>query len=91
MKILASNVIAFTLLIAGLPGLTQAQALKPLSDFPAQPITIISPFPPGGGNDSLSRVLAAELQTIVGQPVVVENKAGAGGNLAAEAVAKALA
>ena len=81
MKILASNVIAFTLLIAGLPGLTQAQALKPLSDFPAQPITIISPFPPGGGNDSLSRVLAAELQTIVGQPVVVENKAGAGGNL----------
>jgi len=81
MRILPGNIIAFTILIAGLSGLTHAQALKPLSDFPVQPITIISPFPPGGGNDSLSRVLAAELQTIVGQPVVVENKAGAGGNL----------
>ncbi len=81
MKISSGNVIVLTLLLTGMFGVTQAQTLKSLSDFPVQPITIISPFPPGGGNDSLSRVLAAELQTIVGQPVVVENKAGAGGNL----------
>lgn len=81
MKNLSGSAIAMILLMTGLFGVTQAQTLKSLSDFPLQPITIISPFPPGGGNDSLSRVLAAELQTIVGQPVVVENKAGAGGNL----------
>ena len=81
MKILFGKFIAIGFLITALSGHVQAQTLKALSDFPVQPITIISPFPPGGGNDSLSRVLAAELQTIVGQPVVVENKAGAGGNL----------
>lgn len=43
MKILPGNMIAFTLLIAGLSGLTHAQTLKPLSDFPVQRITIISP------------------------------------------------
>lgn len=58
-----------------------AQSLTPLADFPKQAFTIISPFPPGGGNDSLARLLASELAPIVGQPVVVENKAGAGGNL----------
>ena len=59
---------------------SSAQALKPLADFPKQAITIVSPFPPGGGNDKISRLLAAELAGIVGQPVVVENRGGAGGN-----------
>ena len=91
MKILSGKLIALTLLMTALSGPTKAQTLKALSDFPVQPITIVSPFPPGGGNDSLSRVLAAELQTIVGQPVVVENKAGAGGNLGTSQAARAKA
>ncbi len=66
-----------------------AQSLAPLSDFPKQAFTIISPFPPGGGNDSLARLLASELAPIVGQPVVVENKAGAGGNLGTAYAARA--
>lgn len=66
-----------------------AQALKPLADFPKQSITIVSPFPPGGGNDKISRLLAAELAPIVGQPVVVENRGGAGGNLGTASVARA--
>ncbi len=66
-----------------------AQALQPLADFPKQAITIVSPFPPGGGNDKISRLLAAELAGIVGQPVVVENRGGAGGNLGTSSVAKA--
>ena len=66
-----------------------AQTLAPLADYPKQPITIVSPFPPGGGNDSLARLLAAELAPIVGQPVVVENKAGAGGNLGTAYAARA--
>lgn len=66
-----------------------AQALKPLADFPKQSITIVSPFPPGGGNDKISRLLAAELAPIVGQSVVVENRGGAGGNLGTASVARA--
>jgi tripartite-type tricarboxylate transporter receptor subunit TctC len=68
-----------------------AQPLTPLADFPKQAFTIISPFPPGGGNDSLARLLASELAPIVGQPVVVENKAGAGGNLGTAYAARAKA
>jgi tripartite-type tricarboxylate transporter receptor subunit TctC len=68
---------------------SSAQALQPLADFPKQAITIVSPFPPGGGNDKISRLLAAELAGIVGQPVVVENRGGAGGNLGTSSVAKA--
>lgn len=68
-----------------------AQSLAPLADFPKQAFTIISPFPPGGGNDSLARLLASELAPIVGQPVVVENKAGAGGNLGTAYAARAKA
>jgi len=66
-----------------------AQQLTPLPDFPKQAFTIVSPFPPGGGNDSLARLLASELAPIVGQPVVVENKAGAGGNLGTAYAARA--
>ena len=66
-----------------------AQSLQPLADFPKQAITIVSPFPPGGGNDKISRLLAAELAGIIGQPVVVENRGGAGGNLGTSSVAKA--
>lgn len=68
---------------------SSAQALQPLADFPKQAITIVSPFPPGGGNDKISRLLATELAGIVGQPVVVENRGGAGGNLGTTSVAKA--
>ena len=72
-----------------IPAQSSAQALQPLADFPKQAITIVSPFPPGGGNDKISRLLAAELAGIVGQPVVVENRGGAGGNLGTSSVAKA--
>jgi tripartite-type tricarboxylate transporter receptor subunit TctC len=58
-------------------------------DYPAKPIRIIVPFQPGGGSDTLARLLAEKLHAKWGQPVVVENRAGAGGNLGAELVAKA--
>lgn len=70
-------------------GVSHAQDVKPLADYPKQSITIVSPFPPGGGNDKISRLLAAELAPIVGQPVVVENRGGAGGNLGTTSVARA--
>jgi tripartite-type tricarboxylate transporter receptor subunit TctC len=56
--------------------------------FPTKPIRIVVPFPPGGSADALARVLGTRLTTALGQPVVVENKPGAGGILGAETVAK---
>lgn len=58
-------------------------------DFPSKPITIISPFPPGGGTDTLSRLIAGGMADKTGWKIVVENKPGAGGNLALDATARA--
>ncbi|MCZ2495186.1 tripartite tricarboxylate transporter substrate binding protein [Xylophilus sp. Kf1] len=57
--------------------------------YPEQPIRLVVGFPPGGGGDLYGRTIAAALGKHVGQPVIVDNKAGAGGNIAAEAVARA--
>jgi tripartite-type tricarboxylate transporter receptor subunit TctC len=57
--------------------------------YPAKPIRLISPFPPGAVVDTLCRTLAAPLGELLGQPVVVENRTGAGGNVGMEVVAKA--
>lgn len=59
------------------------------SAYPSQPVTFVNNFPPGGPSDILARSVAAVLQETLKQPFVVENKAGAAGNLGAGAVAKA--
>lgn len=66
-----------------LPALTLAQT------FPAKPVKIVVPYPPGGTNDIVVRLLAQKLGDSMGQPFVVENKPGASGNLGAEQVARA--
>jgi tripartite-type tricarboxylate transporter receptor subunit TctC len=68
-----------------LPGIVQAQ------DFPAKPLRIIVPQPPGGGFDTTARVLAEKLGPLLGQTVVVENRPGAGTLVGTEAAAKATA
>lgn len=57
--------------------------------YPSRPVTIIVPFAPGGAVDALGRILAAKLQEKLKQPFIIENRPGAGGNLAAESVARA--
>ena len=58
------------------------------ASWPARPVRLIVPFPPGGSNDVLARALAERLSPRLGQPVVIENRGGAGGAIGADAVAK---
>jgi len=73
---------------------TQAQSRTATTDsptavFPNKPLRFIVPYPPGGPLDVMARVLAEKVKTSLGQPVVVENKPGAGGNIGADLIAKA--
>ena len=81
MRLLATLVLAAT----ALPLMPMAHA----DTFPDKPIVLVIPFPPGGPTDAMARTLAAEMQNRLGQPMIVENRAGAGGNIGAEYVARA--
>ena len=70
------------------PAAVDARAQDPAAGFPARTIRIVVPFPPGGVTDRLARTVAQKMQERWGQPVVVENRPGASGMIAAEAVAK---
>ena len=59
-------------------------------DYPAKPVRMVLPFPAGGGSDTIARVLAQRLSSSLGQQVVVDNRAGASGNIAAEIVVKSV-
>jgi tripartite-type tricarboxylate transporter receptor subunit TctC len=69
--------------VLALPATSLAQA------WPAKPVKIIVNFPPGGAADQIARAVGQPLQEALGQPVVIENKSGSGGNLGGDAVAKA--
>ncbi len=73
---------SLALVLAALAGTLHAQT------WPTHPIKLIVPFPPGGGTDLTARSVAARLAEALGQPVVVENRGGAGGTIGADAVAK---
>ena len=79
------------LLLAGLT-LAAAGALPTVvlaQNYPVKPVTIVVPFAPGGTTDILARIVGQGMQTELGQPFVVDNRAGAGGNIGASLAAKA--
>ncbi len=69
--------------LLALAGFAQAQ------NYPTRPIRFIVPFPPGGGNDVMARIVGQKLSDALGQQVIVDNRGGAGGNIGAEIAARA--
>jgi tripartite-type tricarboxylate transporter receptor subunit TctC len=66
-----------------------APAVRAQDKYPSRPIKLVIPFPPGGPTDMMGRLYGEKLAAILGQPVVIDNKAGAGGIVGADLVAKA--
>ena len=77
-----------SVIAAALLGVAFTCAPASAQDYPTKPITLVVPFPAGGGNDALARLVAENMSRALGQQVVVENRGGAGGTIATRAVAK---
>src|SRR3954464_14112079 len=73
---------------SALVGLLLVCAAALAQDYPAKPLRFIVPFPPGGGNDTVARAIAQQMSPALGQPVVIDNRPGAGGSVGADLVAK---
>jgi tripartite-type tricarboxylate transporter receptor subunit TctC len=91
---LRRTVLALALAAVAVPGLAQQKTARPKPEptpagWPNKPVKIIVGFPPGSTPDLVARTIADPLSKALGQPVIVENKVGAGGNIAADLVAKA--
>jgi hypothetical protein len=75
--------------ILGLVASLQMGGAHAATDFPVRPVRIVVPFVPGSTVDALPRMLAPKLGEVLGQPVIIENKPGAGGDIGTASVAKA--
>lgn len=75
--------------MSALPGLAQSAAAPGAASYPTKPLRIVVPLSAGGPTDTLARVIGQQLTEKWGQPVIIENRPGAGGNIGAEMVAKA--
>src|SRR5690349_19124938 len=84
-----SNRRGFLGIAAGAAGAVACPAFSQTQAYPSRPITLIVPFPPGGAVDISARAMADKLGRLLGQPVVIDNKAGAGGAIGTGVVAKA--
>jgi tripartite-type tricarboxylate transporter receptor subunit TctC len=85
------SLVLLALAAAALPALAQKRnpAADPLANWPSRPLRIVVGFPPGSTPDLVARTIADPLGKALGQPVIVDNRAGAGGNIGADIVAKA--
>lgn len=81
MRAWMKSILGATLALAAATALAQG--------YPSRPVKIVVPYPPGGGTDLVARRVADHMRVALGQPVVVENIPGAGGNIGAGQVARA--
>lgn len=81
--------VAVAALLTGLAGLQPAAAAEDAAAYPSRAVTIVVGFAPGGPTDIIARVVANHLSRALGKPVIVENKAGGGSNIATEHVVRA--
>ena len=72
--------------ITAAAALFAATSANAQSDYPNKPVKVVVTVPAGGGVDTVTRLVTERLRNVLGQPFVVENKGGAGGNIAADAV-----
>ena len=79
----------FCRFIAGVVVALMFSFASPAADYPSRPVIIVVAFTPGGPSDVLSRIIGLRLNEILHQPFIIENRPGAGGNIAAEQVARA--
>jgi tripartite-type tricarboxylate transporter receptor subunit TctC len=86
-KTLIAGVAALTFVLTLV--LTWALPTALAASYPVRPVNLLVAFPPGGPSDVLARIVGKKLEQILGQPFVIENRPGAGGNVAAEQVARA--
>jgi len=70
-------------------GYAMTAAAATAQDYPNRPVRMISPNPPGGANDTIGRIVATRIGEVLGQPMVIDNRGGAGGTLGAEIAARA--
>jgi tripartite-type tricarboxylate transporter receptor subunit TctC len=84
MRVRRRTLLVSACIVASRPGLALAQ-----TDYPSKPIRLVVPFPPGGSTDIAARVVGEQLGIALKQSVIIENRAGAGGSVGADAVARA--
>ena len=77
-------------ILLGAVGALAASAMQVSADnFPSRPVTIIAPWPPGAGVDTMARILQTKFSESLGQPVVIENRPGSAGNIGAATALRA--
>src|SRR6266446_652030 len=83
-----SNRIIWPATLAAVAAIVVASACAHAQTYPTRPITLVVPYAAGGGNDAMARVVAEKMSRTLGQQIVIENRAGAGGSTATRQVAR---
>ena len=88
-RLMRRHLLLLSLVCTGLASVSVSTAVHAQAQWPSKPIRFVVPYPPGGPLDTIARLLSEKVKVSLGQPVVVENRPGAGGNIGVDLIAKA--